>query len=65
MRMISGKIAACGIDLDSLVGPTESPVFEKYDEFIPSELLRKAYRADKLRADEIINRTKNGNYTAD
>jgi len=65
MRMISKKIAADGIDLDALIGPAESPVFEKYDEFIPSELLRKAYRADKLRSDEIISRTKNGRYTAE
>ena len=65
MRMISQKIAADGIDLDALISPTEAPVFEKYDEYIPSELLRKAYRADKLRADEIISRTKSGNYTAE
>ncbi len=56
MKMIEKKIRAEGIDLASLVGPAEAPVFEKYDDFIPPELLRKAYRADKLRADEIINR---------
>ncbi|MBE6541052.1 MAG: DEAD/DEAH box helicase [Ruminococcaceae bacterium] len=56
MRTLSRKIAAEGIDLDSLISPTESPVFEKYDEFIPSELLRKAYKADKLRSDEIFKR---------
>lgn len=56
MRMISDKIAHEGIDLDSLISPTETPVFDKYDEFIPSELLRKAYREDKLRSDEIIYR---------
>ena len=59
MRMISEKIRREGIDLDSLISAGESPVFEKYDEFIPSELLRKAYRADKLRADEIIKRVDN------
>ena len=59
MRMISEQIRRDGIDLDSLISPGESPVFEKYDEFIPSELLRKAYRADKLRADEIIGRVDN------
>ena len=42
--------------MDSLVGATECPVFEKYDEYIPSELLRKAYKTDKLRADEIMAR---------
>jgi len=56
MKTIEKKIRAEGIDLASLVGPAEAPVFEKYDDFIPPELLRKAYREDKLRADEIINR---------
>ena len=60
MKMISGKIASEGIDLDALISPTEAPVFDKYDEFIPSELLRKAYREDKLRADEIIRRAERG-----
>ncbi len=58
MRMIGKKIAAEGIDLDALVSPTESPVFEKYDDYIPSELLRKAYVSDKLRADEIEERVR-------
>lgn len=56
MREIMQKIASDGIDLDSLVSPTEAPVFDKYDEYIPSELLRKAYREDKLRADELTKR---------
>jgi hypothetical protein len=56
MREIMQKIAEEGIDLDSLISPTEAPVFDKYDEYIPSELLRKAYREDKLRADEIEER---------
>lgn len=56
MKDLSKKIAADGIDLDSLISPGEAPVFEKYDEYIPSELLRKAYKYDKLRSDEIIER---------
>ncbi len=58
MDFIKEKINREGVDLDSLVSPTELPVFEKYDEFIPGELLRKAYREDKLRADEIVGRMK-------
>ena len=57
MKYITDKIRREGIDLDSLISPNESPVFEKYDEYIPSELLRKAYKYDKLRADEIMKRT--------
>lgn len=62
MRHIFKKIAAEGIDADSLISPGEAPVFEKYDEFIPAELLRKAYREDKLRTDEIINRIEKGGF---
>ena len=45
-----------GIDCDALVGGTEMPVFEKYDEYIPGELLRRSYSADRLRADEAERR---------
>ena len=65
MRMIGDKISWEGIDLDALISPTEAPVFDKYDEFIPSELLRKAYREDKLRSDEIIARATAGEYASD
>ncbi len=56
IRDLAVKTRDEGVDLDSLIGATEAPVFEKYDEFIPSELLRKAYREDKLRSDEMIRR---------
>jgi ATP-dependent Lhr-like helicase len=41
-----------GINCDALVESGEIPVFEKYDNYVPYDLLRKAYAADKLRADE-------------
>ena len=41
-----------GIDCETLVQSGEVPIFEKYDEYVPGELLRKAYAADRLRADE-------------
>ena len=56
IRDLALKTREEGVDLDSLIGPAEAPVFEKYDEFIPSDLLRKAYRDDKLRSDEMIKR---------
>ncbi len=56
IESVKEKIAREGIDLDELISPTELPVFEKYDEFITGELLRKAYREDKLRVEEIIER---------
>ncbi len=45
-----------GIDCASLVSASEAPVFEKYDDRIPPELLRKAYIKDRLRTDEIYRR---------
>lgn len=45
-----------GLDLDALVGDTDCPVFDKYDDFIPPELLRVAYAKDRLRADELLDR---------
>lgn len=45
-----------GIDREALVGKTEMPVFEKYDDYIPSELLRRQYAEDKLRCDEVLKR---------
>lgn len=45
-----------GIDKSKLVNVNEMPVFEKYDDFIPAELLRKQYAADKLRTDEVAER---------
>ncbi len=55
ISFISSLVASVersGIDRYSLVENGEIPVFEKYDNYIPHELLRKAYAEDKLRADE-------------
>ena len=45
-----------GIDTFALVNGGECPVFDKFDEYIPPELLRDAYAIDRLRADEILER---------
>ena len=45
-----------GIDRFALVSSGELPLFEKYDEHIPADLLRKAYAVDKLRSDEAEHR---------
>ena len=49
---LAGLAATDGIDCRALVESGELPLFEKYDEHIPGELLRAAYAADRLRADE-------------
>ena len=45
-----------GLNTENLVAGGECPVFEKYDEYIPPELLRSAYAADRLSADEVVLR---------
>lgn len=49
---ILARLAAGGIDCNALVAPGELPVFDKYDAYVPGELLRAAYAADHLRGDE-------------
>ena len=56
MQRLSEIIARDGLDPFELVSPEEFPVFDKYDEYIPAELLCDAYAIDRLQADEIIDR---------
>ncbi len=49
---LAGMASTDGIDCRALVENGELPLFEKYDEHIPGDLLRAAYAADRLRADE-------------
>lgn len=44
--------AAAGIDPHTLVSSGEVPLFEKYDDYIPTDLLRHAFAVDKLNAEE-------------
>lgn len=53
VKLLNDKLEREGINVEKLVGANENPVFEKYDDCIPGDLLRKAYIADRLRADEI------------
>jgi len=45
---LTDEIQTSGICAESLVGSGEIPVFGKYDDFVPVELLRHAYAADRL-----------------
>ena len=47
------SVSKNGIDPDELVSANEAPAFNKFDPYIPAELLRKAYVYDKLRTDEL------------
>ena len=43
-----------GLDAEDLVSGGEIPVFEKYDDYIPADLLRHAYATDKLDPKEAV-----------
>ncbi len=47
LAMLETELAG-EIDLYALAGAGESPIFDKFDELIPSELLRRAYACDRL-----------------
>ena len=56
LSAIASDLNIQGLDPEALVGAGELPVFEKYDDCIPPELLRQAYAADRLSPDEVIRR---------
>ena len=45
---IAEELRTQGINPEALVSGGEIPVFEKYDDYIPADLLRHAYATDKL-----------------
>jgi hypothetical protein len=53
---LAERVRREGINTSDLVGKNELPVFEKFDTYMPGELLRKAYAADRLRPDEAEQR---------
>lgn len=53
VNMIREDVRLNGIQCDKLVFSSETPIIDKYDPYIPSELLKKAYSVDRLRADEV------------
>ncbi len=49
-------VSARGIDAATLVAPAELPLFDKYDAYVPAELLRRAYARDRLSPKEAEER---------
>ena len=45
-----------GLDPTLLVGAGEHPAYDKYDDYIPADLLRRAYIADRLCPEEVLRR---------
>ncbi len=53
---LADEVRTRGICAEALVGNGEAPVFEKYDDYVPADLLRHAYATDKLNTEEAANR---------
>ena len=53
---IHGIFERDGLRAEDLVFDGECPVFDKYDDFIPPELLREAYATDRLSVKEVTER---------
>jgi ATP-dependent Lhr-like helicase len=56
IALLADEVHAGGFDPESLVSPSELPVFEKYDDYVPPTLLRRAYAADRLNVAEAEER---------
>ena len=62
-----GFLEALGNDLSrdalgmvEMLAAGETPIFDKFDEYIPAELLKKGYIADRLSPDEVVARLAGG-----
>ena len=60
LRALDNIIERDGLDTACLVSKQHSLALDKYDEYIPVELLSEAYAADRLLADEIVERFEKG-----
>ena len=52
LNLLAKEFESCLSSPMRLVSESELPVFEKYDRFIPAELLRSSYVVDKLNSEE-------------
>ena len=57
LKAIYEKLYAVRTEPIRLVRPSELPIYEKYDRYIPAELLRSAYACDKMNVSEALERT--------
>lgn len=56
VHTVKEDVLANGICCQDLVFSSETPIIDKYDPYIPSDLLKKAYSIDRLRQDEVEKR---------
>lgn len=56
LRAIGDDLSRDGIDTTEMLAAGETPMFDKFDEYIPADLLKKGYIADRLSPEEVIGR---------
>ncbi len=57
---IGDDLSRGGIDTTEMLAAGETPMFDKFDEYIPADLLKKGYIADRLSPEEVIRRLGGG-----
>lgn len=60
LRAIGDDLSRDGIDTTEMLAAGETPMFDKFDEYIPADLLKKGYIADRLSPEEVIGRLGGG-----
>lgn len=60
LRAIGDDLSRDGIDTTEMLAAGEVPMFDKFDEYIPADLLKKGYIADRLSPEEVIGRLGGG-----
>ena len=56
LRTLMARFGEGGVSAHALVSPKELPAFDKYDDYIPADLLRHAYAEDHLNTAEAVAR---------
>ena len=56
IQTIKNNVQHIGISCENLLFSGETPIIDKYDIYIPSDLLRKAYAKDRLSGEDAENR---------
>ena len=56
LRAIGEDLSRKGMDTTEMLADGETPFFDKFDEYIPADLLKKGYIADRLAPEEVIGR---------
>ena len=60
LEALGNDLSRNSLDAVDMLAAGETPMFDKFDEYIPAELLKKGYIADRLSPEEVIARLGGG-----